>query len=181
MFIIVYYLMFLPFCNIILGLLFSCENKFFTKLSLVDLRVHIFLLLIIFMYLILLLCLVCFLLRLHLFCGVFCRMGMSIGGCLVLGCYFDIRKCGMFLWMGRTLVFVWIFFRTILLCILAFLIVGIGLFFEVCVPIFYFETFLLCLGFPLRLYRIVWLFFCLSDGMHFVFCCFSCLAICSIF
>ena len=27
--IIVYYLMFLPFCNIILGLLFSCENKFF--------------------------------------------------------------------------------------------------------------------------------------------------------
>ena len=45
---IVYYLMFLSFCNIILGLLFSCENKFFTKLSLVDLRVHIFLLLIYF-------------------------------------------------------------------------------------------------------------------------------------
>ena len=103
---IVYYLMFLSFCNIILGLLFSCENKFFTKLSLVDLRVHIFLLLIIFMYLFLLLCLVCFLLRLHLFCGVCRMMGMSIGGCLVLGCYFDIRKCGMFLWMGRTLVFV---------------------------------------------------------------------------
>ena len=173
---IVYYLMFLPFCNIILGLLFSCENKFFTKLSLVDLRVHIFLLLIIFMYLFLLLCLVCLLLRLHLFCGVFCRMGMSIGGCLVLGCYFDIRKCGMFLWMGRTLVFVWIFYRTILLCILAFLISWYRLiFWSLCAHLlfwnipFMFRVSIAIMSYCVTIFLLIWWYaFCIL--LFFRFC-----------
>ena len=73
------------------------------------------------------------------------------------------------------------FFRTSLICILACLPVCVGLFFVVLVPIFCFETFLWCWGFPLRLCRIFWLFFCLVGGRRFVFCCFSCLAICGIF
>ena len=136
---IVFYLMFLPFfVKLFLG---SYKLVFIRliKLSPVDWRVHKCLVLFFFMFLFFV-CLVlgCFLLHLCLFDVLFRILDRSIFVCLVLSWCIDSCRCCIFGWMGRICLFVWIFFRTILLCILSFVWVCRGLFFVVLVPIFCF-------------------------------------------
>ena len=142
--------MFLTFCKIILGLLYSCELRF-TKLSLVDLRVHVF-----FMNLFVLLCLVCFLGRLCLF-GVF---GHKMGHVHFL--IFSVKFCFLYPQLLHS------FCRTIVICILSLFVVCYNPIFCSFGAHFFVETFRVCLGFPLRLCRI-FLTRCLLSWWY-VFC-----------
>ena len=88
----------------------------------------------------------CFLLR-WCFCGgVFRRWGISMLVFWVLGCFFGIRRCCIFCLMDKICLFVWMFFHTILICILSCLVVCIIQFFVVFVTIWCFGTFLWCLN-----------------------------------
>ena len=102
-----------------------------------------------FRILILFLLVVCFLRCWCLFDVLFCMWGMSIFVFLLLNWYIGVRSCCIFGWMGKIGQFVWIFFCTIWICIWLVVLVCIGWFFVVLVPIFCFETFLLDLDFPL--------------------------------
>lgn len=96
----------------------------------------------------------CFLLRWCLCGGVFRRWGISMFVFWVLGCFFGIRRCCIFCLMDKICLFVWMFFHTILICILSCLVVCIIQFFVVFVTIWCFGTFLWCLNLPLLWYHI---------------------------